>query len=101
MKKFKKIPKFKNEDEERDFWATADTSEYFDWSKAKNAVFPNLRPTSKLISLRLPQGTLDRLKAIANKKDIPYQSLIKIYVNREILRETRSRWGSGDTQLNP
>lgn len=87
MKKFKKFPRFKNEDEEREFWATHDSTEYVDWSKAQRALFPNLKPTSKLISLRLPVETLNRLKDIANKRDIPYQSLIKIFVNREIARE--------------
>ncbi|MBI4668893.1 MAG: BrnA antitoxin family protein [Elusimicrobia bacterium] len=91
MKKFKKIPKFKNEDEEREFWAAHDSTDYFDWSKAQRPVFPNLKPTSQMISLRLPLGTLDRIKDLANKKDIPYQSLIKIYLTREIAKEMD--WG--------
>lgn len=93
MKKFKKIPKFKNEDEEREFWDTHDSTDYIDWSKAVRGVFPNLKPTSKLISVRFPVATLNRLKALANKRDIPYQSLIKIFVNREIVRETRRPYG--------
>lgn len=76
-KKFKTIPKFKNEDEERDFWATADSSEYFDWSKAKRVSFPNLKLTTKPITIRLPEGVIDRAKIKAHKMDIPYQSLIK------------------------
>ena len=87
MKRLKKIPKFNNEDEEREFWVTHDSTEYLDWSKAQRALFPNLKPTSQMISLRLPVATLDRLKDLANKKDIPYQSLIKIYINREIAKD--------------
>lgn len=95
MKKLKKIPKFKNEDEEREFWATHDSTQYIDWSKAERGIiFPNLKPTSQLISLRLPLATLERLKDLANKKEIPYQSLIKIYLNREIAKEIshKSHW---------
>ncbi len=66
-KKLKPIPKFKNEDEEREFWAKADTSEYFDWGKAQKAVFPNLKPSTESISLRLPSFLLARIKQLANK----------------------------------
>lgn len=76
-KEFKKIPKFKNEDDERDFWSSADTSEYFDFSKAKHVSFPNLKLTTRPITLRLPAGLIDRVKIEAHKMDIPYQSLIK------------------------
>jgi len=82
--KFKKIPKFRNEDEERDFWATADSSEYFDWSKAERVSFPNLKPSTRSISLRLPWSLLDNLKEIANKMDVPYQSLIKIFLAEKV-----------------
>lgn len=72
------IPKFKNEKEEREFWQTHDSTEYVDWSKAKRGIqFPNLKLTSKPITLRLPIGMIDRLKVEAHKMDIPYQSLIK------------------------
>lgn len=84
MKKLKQIPKFKDEDEERDFWATADTSEYFDWSKAEEVVFPNLKPSTESISLRLPSHLLARIKELANKRDIPYQSLMKIFLAEKI-----------------
>ena len=84
MKKFKKIPKFKNEDEERDFWATADSSEYFDWSKAERVVFPNLKPATESISLRLPESLLARIKEMANAKDVPYQSLMKIFFAEKV-----------------
>lgn len=76
----KPIPQFKNEDEERDFWATADTSEYFDFSKAKRVIFPNLKPTTKSISIRLPEWLIYELKSLANKRDIPYQALIKTFL---------------------
>lgn len=83
-KKLKPIPKFKNEDDERDFWATADTSEYFDWSKAEEVVFPNLKSSTESISLRLPQPLLARIKELANAKDVPYQSLMKIFLAEKV-----------------
>lgn len=84
-KKFKAIPKFKNENEERDFWATADSSEYFDFNKAEEVSFPNLKPTSRSISIRIPEYLLDRVKEKANEINIPYQSLIKQYIKRGVL----------------
>jgi predicted DNA binding CopG/RHH family protein len=90
MKKLKQIPKFKNEDAERDFWAKADTSEYFDWSKAENVVFPNLKPSTETISLRLPTFLLVRIKELANKKDVPYQSLMKIFLSDRINQELKA-----------
>lgn len=89
-KKLKKIPKFKNEDEERDFWAVNDSTEYFDYSKAVKAVFPNLKPSTKTISLRLPEGLLNELKVQANKRDVPYQSYIKILLWDAIKKEGAS-----------
>jgi predicted DNA binding CopG/RHH family protein len=80
----KKIPKFKNEDKERDFWGTHSPLDYFDSAKAKKRTFPNLKPSLKSISLRLPESMIDTLKTLANKKDIPYQSLIKVYLSKEI-----------------
>jgi len=74
MEKRKSLPKFENEDQERAFWAEQDSAEYVDWSKAKKAIFPNLKPTSKTISLRLPGFLLDELKLIAHKRDIPLRS---------------------------
>lgn len=82
--KLKPIPKFRNEDEERNFWATADTSEYFDWSKAEEVIFPNLKPSTETISLRLPKYLLARIKEIANFKDVPYQSLMKIFLSEKV-----------------
>ncbi len=87
MEKHKSIPKFENEDQERAFWAEQDSAEYVDWSKAEKAIFPNLKPTSKTISLRLPGFLLDELKLIAHKRDIPYQSLIKIFLKDKIDQE--------------
>ncbi len=87
-KKLKPIPKFKNENEERDFWAKADTSEYFDWSKAVvNPSFPNLKFSTQTVSIRLTQSLLDALKTAANKKDVPYQSLMKIYLSEKVEEE--------------
>lgn len=76
-KKLKPIPKFKSEAEERKFWQTHDSTEYVDWSKAVRASFPNLKLTSKPVTVRLPQSLVDRLKIKAHKKDVPYQSLMK------------------------
>lgn len=87
MKKLKKIPKFKNEDDERRFWSKADSTDHIDWEKSKKGTFPNLKPSTKTISLRLPESMLDELKLIANKRDVPYQSLIKIMLKERIDRE--------------
>lgn len=86
----KKIPKFQSEDEERAFWATHDSAEYVDWSKAERAIFPGLKPSTKTISLRLPESMLDELRQLANKRDIPYQSLIKAFLRERIDQEYRS-----------
>lgn len=88
-KKFKTVPKFKNEDEERDFWAVADSSEYFDWSKAEEVIFPNLKPSTQRISLRLPEYLLARIKQLANMRDVPYQSLMKIFLAERVEHELR------------
>lgn len=80
----KQIPKFKNEDEERDFWSKNDSSEYLDWSGAERVLFPNLKPSTKTISLRLPESLLDALRQLANERDVPYQSLIKIFLQEEL-----------------
>ncbi len=77
MKKLKKIPNFKTEDEEREFWWTHDSTDYIDWSKAVIMRFPNLKPSRKTISLRLPEWLLDEIKIKANWRDMPYQSFIK------------------------
>ena len=83
----KKIPKFKNEDQERDFWNKADSSEYIDWKKARKVVLPNLKPSVKTISLRLPESMLEEIKLLANKRDVPYQSLMKIFLSERVEKE--------------
>ena len=87
----KQIPTFKNEDEEREFWAMHDSTEFLDWSKAKRAVFPNLKPSTRSISLRLPESILVGLKMLANKRDVPYQSLLKVFLAERIEEELRPR----------
>ena len=87
MRKFKTIPKFASEDEERDFWAKADTSQYFDFSKAKRVRFPNLKFSTETISLRLPLSILEDIKIAANRRDVPYQSLIKIFLDQAVKRD--------------
>lgn len=87
----KKIPKFESEDQERDFWSSQDSAEYIDWGKAKRLPFPNLKPSTKTISIRLPESMLDDLKMLANKKDIPYQSLLKVFLAERIKEELRSK----------
>jgi predicted DNA binding CopG/RHH family protein len=79
-KKLKRIPRFRSEVEERKFWENHDSTDYVDWSKARRAHFPNLKLSTTAISLRLPQGLLDRIKIAANKRDVPYQSLIKVWL---------------------
>ena len=84
MKKYKSIPIFKNEEEERIFWEFNDSTDYFDLSKAKAVNFPNLKKSTKTISLRLPADMLDKLKIKANAMDVPYQSLIKMMLQKEL-----------------
>lgn len=92
MSKAKKVPEFKTEAEERAFWETHDSSDYVDWSKAKPASFPNLKPSTKTISLRLPETLLDSIKIEANKRDMPYQSLIKAWLAEDV-KESRQKFG--------
>jgi len=89
MKK-KRALKFRSEDKEREFWDKADSTEYIDWSRARRVVLPNLKPSLKTISLRLPQLMLAELKLLANKRDVPYQSLLKIFLAERIEEELRS-----------
>ena len=89
MSKLKKIPVFNSEEEEREFWAENDTSEFVDWGKAKKVKFPNLKPSTKTISLRLPEHILDDLKMMARKRDVPYQSLIKIFLKDRLDEELK------------
>jgi predicted DNA binding CopG/RHH family protein len=87
MSKLKNIPKFKTEDEEREFWSTHDSTEYIDYSKAKRTLFPNLKPTTKTISIRLPESLIEKLKVLANKRDVPYQSLLKVLLAEKVDEE--------------
>jgi predicted DNA binding CopG/RHH family protein len=91
-KRAKKIPKFRSEDQERDFWSKSDSTEYIDWSEARPLVLPNLKPSLKTISLRLPEHMLAELKVLANKRDVPYQSLLKLFL-AEKLEEELQRTG--------
>ncbi len=83
----KQLPKFKNEDEEREFWATHDSTEFINWNQAEKIIFSNLKPSVKKISLRLPESMLEELKLLANKRDVPYQSLLKIFLAERIEKE--------------
>lgn len=89
-RKLKEIPEFKSEEEEREFWATHDSTEYVDWERGERQLFPKLKPSTKTISLRLPELMLDELRAIANKRDVPYQSLIKIFLKERIDSELKN-----------
>jgi predicted DNA binding CopG/RHH family protein len=87
--KRKPIPQFKSEDEEREFWATHDSTEYIDWSKAeRNPTLTRLKPSTRTISIRLPESLIAELKALANKRDVPYQSLVKIFLSEKVKEET-------------
>ena len=83
----KQIPKFKNEDEERLFWGKADSTGYVDWNQAKRVKLPQLKPSLKTISLRLPAAMIEDLKILANRQDVPYQSLLKVYLTERIAKE--------------
>ncbi|EKE21622.1 MAG: hypothetical protein ACD_7C00166G0004 [uncultured bacterium] len=92
MKKLKKIPKFKNEKQEKEFWSKNDSVDYIDWSKARSDFkFSNLKPSTETISLRLSKSMLNELKTIANEKDVPYQSFIKIILDERIKNEIKRK----------
>ena len=86
-----KIPSFSSEDEEREFWSKSDSTEYIDWSRSQKTILPNLKPSTKKISLRLPETMIDELKLLANKRDDPYQSLLKIFLSEKIHQELHSQ----------
>lgn len=90
MGKLKKIPKFTSEAEERALWESRASTDYLEWSKAESASFPNLKPSTKTISLRLPEGLLDQIKIEANKRDVPYQSLIKVWLAEDVEQSRKS-----------
>ncbi len=87
----KPIPEFQNEDEERAFWSEQDSTEYLDWSQAERAIFPKLKPATKTISLRMSESMLGELKVLANKWDVPYQSLIKMFLRERLDRELQKK----------
>lgn len=89
MSKTNEIPRFESEDAEREFWSDQDSSEFIDWKQAQAVRFPNLRPSTKTISVRFPESLLEELKIIANKRDVPYQSLLKIFVAERVDEEMR------------
>jgi predicted DNA binding CopG/RHH family protein len=91
----KALPKFRDEDEERAFWADQDSTAYLDWSKGKRIALPNLRPSLKTISLRLPEATIAELKTLANRRDVPYQSLLKVFLAERIAQERRLQSSAG------
>ncbi len=91
MSRPKKAPEFKTEAEEREFWESHDSSDYVDWNKAQRTALPNLKPSTKTISLRLPEGLLERIKIEANKRDMPYQSLIKVWLADDVEESQRQR----------
>jgi predicted DNA binding CopG/RHH family protein len=88
-KSVKTIPQFRSEDEERSFWARHDTVDYFDFEQAAPVSFPHLRPTTQAISVRLPVSMLEELKRQANQRDVPYQSLLKVYLSDQLARERK------------
>jgi len=83
----KKIPKFSSDAEEREFWGREDSTEYIDWSKGSQATLPKLRPTLRTISIRLPESMIAELKRLANKRDVPYQSLVKVFLAERLKKE--------------
>ena len=89
MKARPTVPAFRNEQEEREFWATHDSTDYVDWSRARRVTFPSLRPSTETISLRLPETLLADLKVLANRMDVPYQSLLKVYLAERVHDELR------------
>jgi predicted DNA binding CopG/RHH family protein len=90
MKKLKKIPSFKSEEQDVEFWSKHDSTEYIDYSKGKRALFPNLKASVKTISIRLPESLIEHLKVLANKRDVPYQSLLKTYLMERVEKELQS-----------
>ncbi len=87
-KKLKPVPRFASEAKERKFWESHDSTDYVDWSRAERAIFPNLKPSTTAISLRLPVSLLDQIKIAANKRDMPYQSLIKAWLSEQVDRKS-------------
>ena len=91
MAMIKLIPNFASEDEERDFWDNHDSTEFVDWTSARRLTLSNLKPSTKTISIRLPESLLDELKLLANRRDVPYQSLLKVFLAERVDKELHSR----------
>ena len=89
VSKKKAVPEFRSEDEEREFWAGHDSTEFIDWQSAERRKFPNLKPTLRTISLRLPVSMIEDLKVLANRRDVPYQSLLKVFLAERLKKERR------------
>ena len=89
QKQQKPIPKFDTEEQEQEFWASHDSTEYVDWSQARRVVLARLKPSTQTISLRLPESLLEELKLLANKRDVPYQSLLKVFLAERVAQERR------------
>lgn len=89
QKKLKEIPRFQSEQEEIEFWQNHDSAEYIDWKKGRKMTFPSLKPSLKSISIRLPESIIEQLKVLANKQDVPYQSLVKIYLSERVREELK------------
>lgn len=87
MTALKKMPRFKNEKEEREFWSDHDATDYVEFVNAQEALFPNLKPTTRTISVRLPETLIEKLKTLANKRDVPYQSLLKVLLAEKVEEE--------------
>ena len=95
MNKKKNIPKFKSEAEERNFWSKNDSTDYLDWNKCRPIHFPNLKATSRTISIRLPESLIEEIKVLANKQDVPYQSMLKILLADKVRERTVLHRGKG------
>jgi predicted DNA binding CopG/RHH family protein len=91
----KKLPKHRSEDEEREFWAKSDSTDYIDWKAARRVRFSKLKPSLRTISLRLPEMMIEELKLLSNKMDVPYQTLIKIYLSERIQKELKIKGFEG------
>jgi predicted DNA binding CopG/RHH family protein len=87
VRKLRRLPKFKNEKEEATFWSTHDSTDYVDYAKSKRVLFPSLKPSTRTISIRLPESLIEHLKVLANKRDVPYQSLLKMFLIEKVEEE--------------
>ena len=95
VKKLKRMPDIEGEDAVPEFWASADSTEYLDWSKAQPVIFPNLKPSSRMISIRLPESLLECIKGLANGRDVPYQSMLNILLAEKVQESFRARKRKG------